>query len=63
MKEKKSISHNSIPISVALSPTLEAENIKPEILQNKKQNKMLSLQRASELGEIEYVKRLYGLGK
>jgi hypothetical protein len=27
------------------------------------QNKMLSLQRASELGEIEYVKRLYGLSK
>lgn len=25
------------------------------------QNKMLSLQRASELGEIEYVRRLYGL--
>ena len=24
------------------------------------QNKMLSVQRASELGEIEYVKRLYG---
>lgn len=27
------------------------------------QNKMLSLQRASEKGEIEYVKRLYGLTK
>ncbi|HUC82370.1 MAG TPA: hypothetical protein VMR70_15800 [Flavisolibacter sp.] len=27
------------------------------------QNKMLSLQRASEKGEIEYVKRLYGLAK
>ena len=25
------------------------------------QNKMISLQRASEKGEIEYVKRLYGL--
>ncbi|WP_204306995.1 hypothetical protein, partial [Klebsiella aerogenes] len=24
------------------------------------QNKMLSIQRANELGEIEYVKRLYG---
>ena len=35
MKEK-SISHNSIPISIALNPTLEAENIEPEILQNKK---------------------------
>ena len=27
------------------------------------QNKMLSMQRASELGEIEYVKRLYGLSR
>lgn len=27
------------------------------------QNKMLSLQRASELGEIEYVRKLYGIGK
>jgi len=36
MKEKKSISHNSIPISIALNPTLEAENIKPGIFQNKK---------------------------
>ncbi len=27
------------------------------------QNKMLSIQRASELGEIEYVKRLYGLSR
>ena len=27
------------------------------------QNKLLSIQRASELGEIEYVKRLYGLSK
>ena len=36
MKEKKSISHNSIPISIALNPTLEAENIQPEILHNKK---------------------------
>lgn len=27
------------------------------------QNKMLSIQRASERGEIEYVKRLYGIGK
>lgn len=25
------------------------------------QNKMLSIQRASERGEIEYVRRLYGL--
>lgn len=27
------------------------------------QNKMISLQRASERGEIEYVRRLYGIGK
>jgi hypothetical protein len=27
------------------------------------QNKMLTIQRASELGEIEYVKRLYGLSR
>jgi hypothetical protein len=27
------------------------------------QNKMLSIQRASELGEIEYVKRLYGISR
>ena len=27
------------------------------------QNKMLSIQRANELGEIEYVKRLYGLSR
>lgn len=27
------------------------------------QNKMLSIQRASERGEIEYVRRLYGIGK
>ena len=27
------------------------------------QNKMISLQRASEKGEIEYVKRLYGLSR
>lgn len=41
-----------------------ADNIQTQYFDLKEfntQNKMLSLQRASELGEIEYVKRLYGL--
>jgi hypothetical protein len=41
-----------------------ADNIQTQFFDLKEfntQNKMLSLQRASELGEIEYVKRLYGL--
>lgn len=36
MREKKSISHSSIPISIALNPALEVQNIQPGILQNKK---------------------------
>jgi hypothetical protein len=43
-----------------------ADNIQTQYFDLKEfntQNKMLSLQRASELGEIEYVKRLYGIGK
>jgi hypothetical protein len=43
-----------------------ADNIQTQYLDLKEfntQNKMLSLQRASELGEIEYVRRLYGIGK
>jgi len=41
-----------------------ADNVQAQYFDMKEfntQNKMLSLQRASELGEIEYVKRLYGL--
>lgn len=41
-----------------------ADNIQTQYFDLKEfntQNKMLSLQRASEFGEIEYVKRLYGL--
>jgi len=34
--QKKSIQKNGIPISIGLKPTLEAENIKPQIPQNKK---------------------------
>jgi len=33
---KKNILNNGIPISIALNPTLEAENIKPQTTQNKK---------------------------
>jgi CIC family chloride channel protein len=33
---KKNIMHNSIPVSIALNPTLEAEDIQPKIPQNKK---------------------------
>lgn len=43
-----------------------ADNIQTQYFDLKEfnnQNKMLSLQRASELGEIEYVRRLYGLEK
>jgi hypothetical protein len=43
-----------------------ADNIQTQYFDLKEfntQNKMLSLQRASELGEIESVRRLYGLGK
>ena len=43
-----------------------ADNVQQQLLDMKEfnsQNKMLSLQRASEKGEIEYVKRLYGFGK
>lgn len=43
-----------------------ADNIQTQyfdLIEFNTQNKMLSLQRATELGEIEYVKRLYGLGK
>ncbi len=43
-----------------------ADNIQSQyfdLIEFNTQNKMLSLQRASELGEIEYVRRLYGLGK
>lgn len=41
-----------------------ADNVQQQLLDMKEfnsQNKMLSLQRASEKGEIEYVRRLYGL--
>ncbi len=34
--DRKNILNNGIPISISLSPTLEAENIKPQALQNKK---------------------------
>lgn len=43
-----------------------ADNVQQQLLDLKEfnnQNKMLSLQRASERGEIEYVKRLYGIGR
>jgi len=43
-----------------------ADNVQQQLLDMKEfnsQNKMLSLQRASERGEIEYVKRLYGLSR
>lgn len=43
-----------------------ADNIQAQYFDLKEfntQNKMLSLQRASELGEIEYVRRLYGIGR
>jgi hypothetical protein len=43
-----------------------ADNIQTQFFEMKEfntQNKMLSLQRASERGEIEYVRRLYGIGK
>lgn len=43
-----------------------ADNIEHHYLDLKdfnNQNKMLSIQRASELGEIEYVRRLYGLSR
>lgn len=43
-----------------------ADNVQQQLLDMKEfnsQNKMLSLQRASEKGEIEYVKRLYGLSR
>jgi hypothetical protein len=43
-----------------------ADNVQQQLLDLKEfnnQNKMLSLQRASERGEIEYVRRLYGIGR
>ena len=43
-----------------------ADNVQQQLLDMKEfnsQNKTLSLQRASEKGEIEYVKRLYGLSR
>lgn len=43
-----------------------ADNVQQQLLDMKEfnsQNKMLSLQRASEKGEIEYVRRLYGIGR
>lgn len=43
-----------------------SDNLEKQFLDIKdfnNQNKMLSLQRASEKGDIEYVKRLYGLSK
>lgn len=45
----------------SVSDKLEQQFLDMEDFNN--QNKMLSLQRASEKGEIEYVKRLYGIGK
>jgi hypothetical protein len=43
-----------------------ADNVQQQLLDLKEfnnHNKMLSLQRGSERGEIEYVRRLYGIGK
>lgn len=43
-----------------------ADNVQQQLLDLKEfnnQNKMLSLQRASERGEIDYVRRLYGIGR
>lgn len=43
-----------------------SDNVQQQLLHMKEfnsQNKMLSLQRASEKGEIEYVKRLYGISR
>jgi len=43
-----------------------ADNIEQhsaDLKQFNNQNKMITLQRATEKGEIEYVKQLYGLGK
>lgn len=43
-----------------------ADNIQTQYFDLKEfntQNKILSLRRASELGEIEYVRRLYGIGR
>ncbi|KAA9038149.1 chloride channel protein [Ginsengibacter hankyongi] len=34
--DRKNILNNGIPISISLTPTLEAENIKPQVSQNKK---------------------------
>jgi non-canonical (house-cleaning) NTP pyrophosphatase len=62
---------NSFVTQIADSKRLEiinsvADNVQRQLLDLKEfnnQNKMLSLQRASEKGEIEYVRRLYGIGK
>jgi len=43
-----------------------SDNLKQQLVDLKEfnnQNKMISLQRAAEKGEIEYVKRLYGIGR
>src|ERR1700712_284956 len=34
--DRKNILNNGIPISISLNPTLEAENIRPEVTQNKR---------------------------
>jgi hypothetical protein len=62
---------NSFATQMADAKRLEiinsvADNVQQKLLDLKEfnnQNKMLSLQRASEKGEIEYVRRLYGIGR
>lgn len=44
-----------------VSDNMEQQHVDLKDFNN--QNKMLSLQRAAERGEIEYVRRLYGIGK
>jgi hypothetical protein len=62
---------NSFATQMADAKRLEiinsvADNVQQQLLDLKEfntQNKMLSLQRASEKGEIEYVRKLYGVGR
>jgi hypothetical protein len=62
---------NSFATQMADAKRLEiinsvADKVQQQLLDLKEfnnQNKMLSLQRASERGEIEYVRRLYGIGR
>ncbi len=50
-----------LEIISAVSDNLEQQFVDLKDFNN--QNKMIALQRASERGEIEYVKRLYGIGR